>query len=215
MVSFRDARPPNFPPDMANLAGQMKLSRPASLRKVIDDLSAPTAVQFNSAGLPEASGIAANATWTLNAQGFWNFAGGVNNSNAITQQWAVGMALKVPGRTFWVNTSGQVGPNLPEFSNTASWNQTGFEQQIVDYWPAIFGARLTGATTNLQASINVGDALEAVGIYLGVAGVAALVAAAALLGPNGKGWQCDPPQLAAPEPGSSGIDVTMTCYPKK
>jgi hypothetical protein len=212
MVSFRDARPPNLPPDMATLAKQMRLSSPVSLRKLIGYLSAPTAVQFKSAGLPETSGVAASATWTLNAQGFWNFTGSVNNSNAITQQWAVGMALPVQGQTFWVNASGQVGPNLPLFNNNASWNYTGFEQQIVDFWPEIFGARSATAAANLQVSINVGDALEAVGISLGVAGVAALVAAVALLGPNGKGWSCDGPNLQGSDDGT-GIDVTWKCTP--
>jgi hypothetical protein len=156
MASFRDARPTNLPPDMATLVQQMQLSWPVSLSKLIGYLSAPTAVQFNSAGLPETSGIAASATWTLNAQGFWNFTGGVNNSNAITQQWAVGMKLPLQDQSFWVSASGQVGPNLPLFSNTASWNDTGFDQRIVDFWPEIYGARSATAAANLQTSINAG-----------------------------------------------------------
>jgi hypothetical protein len=213
MLSFRNARPSNLPPDMAILANQMDLSRPVSLRKLIDYLNAPTAVQFNSAGLAETSGIAASATWTLNAQGFWNFQGKLNNSNAITQQWAIGMVLPVQGQKFWTHAGGQVGPNLPLGNNNASWNYTGFEQTIVDFWPEIFGANLQSATalTNLQVSINVGDALAAVGIYLGAAGgalgVVSLVAAAALLGPNGEGWTCGDPQ---PVPGD-GIGVQWTC----
>ena len=215
MVSFRDTRPPNLPPDMATLAKQMQLSWPVYLSKLIGYLSAPTAVQFNSAGLPETSGIAASAIWTLNAQGFWNFTGSVNNSNAITQQWAVGMALPLQSQTVWVNASGQVGPNLPLFSNTASWNNTGFDQRIVDFWPEIFGARSAAAAANLQVSINVGDALEAVGIFLGAAGVAALVAVAALLGPNGKGWNCPTnPQVRGSDDGS-GIDVVWKCVPNE
>jgi hypothetical protein len=212
-LSFRDARPPNSPPDTAALASQMGLNRPVSVRTLIGFLTAPTAVQFNSSGLPEASGIAASATWTLNAQGFWNFTGSVNISNSITQQWAVGMALPLQGGQFWVNHSDQVGPNLPFFSNTASWNDMGFDQRIADAWPEIFGARARSATAaaSLKVSINVGDVLEAVAIDLGVAGVAALLAAGALLGPNGKGWLCDPPQFV---PGP-GITVQMTCVPKR
>jgi hypothetical protein len=71
MVSFRDARPPNLPSDMAILANQMDLSRPVSLRKLIGYLSGDNAVQFNSAGLPETSGIAASATWTLQNTNYW------------------------------------------------------------------------------------------------------------------------------------------------
>jgi hypothetical protein len=213
MLSFRDARPPNFPPDMATLAQQMELSRPVLLSKLIGYLSAPTAVQFKLTGVPEVSGVAASAAWTLNAQGFWNFTGSVNNSNAITQQWAVGMALPVQGQSFWVNAQGQVGPNLPLFSNTASWNYTGFDQRIVDFWPEIFGARSATAAANLQVSINAGDILEAVGISLGVAGVAALVAAVVLIGPDGKGgWQCDPPTVGVTGDAKGiGVEVTMKC----
>jgi hypothetical protein len=121
------------------------------------------------------------------------------------------MALHVQDTSFWVNANGQVGPNLPGFSNTASWNDTGFDQRIVDFWLAIFGARARSATAaaTLQVSINVGDALEAAAIYLGVAGVAAFVAAEAIIGPNGTGWHCDP---ATPVPGP-GINVEWRCYP--
>jgi hypothetical protein len=195
---------------MATLAQQMDLSRPVYLSKLIGDLSAPTAVQFNLTGVPEVSGVAASATWTLNAQGFWNFTGSVNNSNAITQQWAVGMALSLQGESLWVNHQGQVGPNLPLFSNTASWNDTGFDQRIIDSWPELFGARSTTAAGNLQVSINAGDIIEALGIYLGVAGVAALVAVVALLG-----WECpDKPTIKRSDDGT-GIDVGWRCYPKQ
>jgi hypothetical protein len=56
---------------MAILANQMDLSRPVSLRKLIGYLSGDNAVQFNSAGLPETSGIAASATWTLQNTNYW------------------------------------------------------------------------------------------------------------------------------------------------
>jgi hypothetical protein len=198
---------------MATLAKQMELSLPVSLSQLIDYLSAPTAVQFNSAGLPETQGITASATWTINAQGFWNFTGSLNNSDKITQQWAIGMALPVQGARFWTYAHGQVGPDLPLFSNNASWNYTGFDQKIIDFWPEIFGARSTKAATNLQVSINVGDVLEAIAIF---GGGGAILAVGALLGPNGKGWHCDPPSVEpAGGPGGAGADVKMRCYPNE
>lgn len=211
--SFRDARPPDYPPDMAALAEQMQLSRPVSLRTLIADLSAPTAVQFSS-GVLDTSGIAASANWILNAQGFWNFTGSLNNSNAITQQYALGMALNVRdanGNKLWVRHSDQVGPNLPSFSNTASWTDQGWDQRIVDFWPAIFGERAQSATAaaDLKVSINVGDALEAVGIFLGAAVIGALVGYEILLGPTGTGWHCEGP-VFVPGP---GITIQWICYP--
>jgi hypothetical protein len=142
---------------------------------------------------------------SCDAQGAWNFTGNINNSNAITQQWGFGMSLNVfdaNGNPLAVAANGQVGPNLPGFSNNASWNQSGFDQRIVDLWPQIYGARSDSAGYDLKASINAGDVIEAVAISLGVAVVAFL----ALIGPNGHGWHCDTPVV-------DGQSVKMICYP--
>jgi hypothetical protein len=205
MLSFRDSRPLNFLPlDMATLAEQMQLSPPVYLSKMIGFLNPPTAVQFNIVGLPESSGIAAGGTWTLNAQGFWNFTGGVNNSNAITQSWAVSMML--PVGSLWVYASGQVGPNLPLFDNTASWNLTGFDQAIVDLWPQIFGAQSAGARAKLHVSINLEDVFDSIAAWAGAPVTTALVAAAELLGAHGTGYSCP-----APESGTGQWE----CYPNQ
>ena len=210
MVSFRDAVPPDNPADMATLAQRMNLSRPVSLRHLLGFLGPPTAVQFNS-GTLRTSGIAASGLWSLNAQGFWNFTGSLNNSDAIPQQFGFGMALNVRdanGNRLGVAHSDQVGPNLPLFNNNASWNETGFDQRIIDLWPAIFGARSAGAATRLDVSIDAGDVLVDLGL---VAGAVFIAAAGLFIG--GRRWQCDPVTVQATE-GGTGVEGVWRCSPE-
>ena len=63
-ISFRDTRPPDYPPDIGSSSGTNG-PEPASFpTTLIGDLSAPTAVQFKS-GIVDTSGIAASTIWTL------------------------------------------------------------------------------------------------------------------------------------------------------
>jgi hypothetical protein len=217
VVSFRDARPPDYPPDMAALTEQMHLSRPVSLRALIGDLSAPTAVQFSSGPL-RAQGCLASAYWTLNAQGFSNFSGSINNSDAITQQYAVGMTLNVRdanGDAIGVMHSGQVGPNLPLFNNNASWNDTGFDQRILDLWPSIFGLQYSSAAADLKVSDNVADSIEAVlevlleAVAGAVAVVVVVVGGALLVG--GKLYTCAPTNNQAAR-SREGVVIDWECH---
>ena len=153
MVNFRDAVPPTNPADMAVLAARMNLYRPVSLRKLIGDLGPPTAVMFSSGNISTSiagGNVAGSATWILNSQGFWNFQGSINNSSLVSLHFGFGMALNVKdanGNPLGVIQADSIGPALPLFSNNASWNQTGYDQRIVDLWPAVFGARISPPTT--------------------------------------------------------------------
>jgi hypothetical protein len=101
----------------------------------------PTAVQF-LAGTLGPSTITGSASWTLNNQGFWDFIGSVHESGLIGQDYSFGMVLDLgdAGNPIAVFRTGSVGPYAPFFNPDDSWNAQGFDQRIVDQWPAIVAA---------------------------------------------------------------------------
>jgi hypothetical protein len=134
----------------------------------------PSAIAFES-GLLGALGVSGMAQWTLNAQGYWNYTGSVTNSEILSTNYSFGIALNITdsqGNYPAVVYSATVAPDLPFFSNTDSWNVSGYDPRIIELWPAIVKAR---SVSKISAATNALDAVLE-GLIALVGGGAAAVA---------------------------------------
>ena len=169
----------------------------------------PQAVAFNS-GHRSTATASGNATWTLNAQGFWNFSGNANEGGVLGEEYAFGMALNVNdanGNPIAVNHQGSLGPNIPFGNNNDSWTDEGFDQQIADRWPEIVAAR---SRADMQASTDPLHVFEGVLEALGLAAAAPLLVVGLVIA--GHGYTCDPVQVSASgDNGGMAVDVSWTC----
>src|SRR5262249_5653783 len=144
------------------------------------------------------------------AQGFWNFSGSIHESGVIGHAYGFGMALDVKdanGVGLAVVHSGSVGPNLPFGHDDDSWSDTGFDQRIIDLWPAIVSAQSSAGLNVTTDAIHIFDAVLAA---LGVVAVAVLADAGA-----GSGHvQCEESPTVQRSEDGTGVDLVWKCYPK-
>jgi len=181
----------------------------------------PKSIGFVS-GTLKALGASASAKWALNAQGNWNYSGSINNQEVLASDYSLGMALTVrdaQGKYLTVAHSSNVGPDLPLFNNNDSWTDQGFDQRIVDLWPAIVSAH---SSAMLSVSTDAFDAvIEGLGAAIAVVEGIEIVAAAAVMAvlavAAGAGsWTCDSPTWGIVQGNNGGVaaEVVFTCHKK-
>ena len=135
-----------------------------------------SAAAFFSGSLT-AEGATASATLLLFADGSWLYSGSIKNSEVFASNYSLGIKLNLNPPIVALRT-GSVGPDLPFFSNTDSWNAQGIDPRIAERWPEILAA---GNSASLSVSTNPFDAvLEILGLTVAAYYAAALIAAAAV-----------------------------------
>jgi hypothetical protein len=172
----------------------------------------PQAIQFSSGTLGPST-TTGSAFWTLNAQGFWNFSGSVHESGLVGHAYGFGMSLNVQDPNGWgpvVVHSGSVGQNLGPIGNpNDSWSDSGFDQRVIDLWPAIVSAQ---SLATLNVDTDASHILPAVLEALGIVHAVGLLVVGLVIG--GQGWTCDRATVqGSGDNGGFGVDVTWTCHP--
>ncbi len=139
----------------------------------------PNLIAFTSGSLTALSATA-SVVWTLAANGYWRYSGSIKNSEVLASNYSLGMKLNViiDGKPLPIVHTGTVGPDLPFFNNTDSWEDQGIDDRIRLHWREILAAHSSAV---LSVSTNAFDAvLEGLGLTVAVYYGAALVAAVAV-----------------------------------